>query len=290
MTVRVFKARSRTASVLALGASTLACSLVGCIDTGEAPAPAEAQVDQAATLSQNPFGITWFGGHQEWDMGTSANQTCFVTGVRGDLSGDPYDVGTTHIAEVGTVMKNGHWFLVANAGIGTGVEFTALCITNVTNRVQMSVSECKSFGCIAPSVPGAPNFPNRRCFLTDIWSRAGMTFHYQGDSTPGLHVTKNAGDGRYYLQMWSSNDAAEPANMGGTVTCVDIAGDAPGSWTGSVSELHVCSGSVTRGFLTGVFGDFNGSTSDGVWMTNDLNGGASVSTTNGKTAEFDCVW
>jgi hypothetical protein len=271
----------------ALALLTGGAALAGCMAEGDAPdAPATAEADQPVLLSQNPFSIGWTGGHHEWDMGPSSTQTCLLTSVKGDLSGDTSYGG--NIAEAGTAIKNGRWVLIANAGVGTGVALDAMCIQNVTNRTQISASECTSFNCISPSVAGTPSFPNRRCFVNYLWSRAGMTFHYQGDSAPGLHVTQ-AGDGRFYLQTWSSDDAGEASNMGGTVTCVDIAGDAPGSWSGA--NHRVCAGSVTRGFFTGIFGDFNGSLSNGVIITNDLaNGGASVAAASGKTAEFDCVW
>jgi hypothetical protein len=54
---------------------------------------------------------------------------------------DPlYRWGT--IADVGAVLSGGHWRLCVNVGIGSGVTVTAVCITNVANRVQLSNSEC----------------------------------------------------------------------------------------------------------------------------------------------------
>ena len=125
--------------------------------------------------------------------------------------------------------------------------------------------------------------------ITHVWSREGMTFHYQGDPEPGIWIEQSGG--RYYLKTISSNDMSEAPNMGGEAVCVDIVGDAPGSWTDAVaSNLRVCNGSVTRGWFSGIFGDFNGSTSTGISLQNDLSGGAELNSTGGKSVFFDCVW
>src|SRR4051812_8066684 len=88
---------------LAKAFRVLACSslIPGCTaQTDGDDEVAVGDTEQAATLSQKLFEVTWFGGSHDRDTGSSATQTCFVTGVRGALSGQtlsPY----TPIAEVG---------------------------------------------------------------------------------------------------------------------------------------------------------------------------------------------
>ncbi|GEN10063.1 hypothetical protein SAMN05443572_10732 [Myxococcus fulvus] len=230
------------------------------------------------------------------DLGPSNTQTCFLTGVRGNLKGQsahPYNP----ISSVGVYEEGGRWKLKTRDGIGTGVVGEATCIANTANRVSMSWSECTSFSCAFPYVPVNTN---RRCFITSIWSRAGMTFHYQGDSKPGLLVSKQtiyppnggASYDAWVLKGWSSDDASEPANMGGTAHCVDFPGGgvADGSWEGNAT-VPMCNGASTVGLLRGVFGDFTGGYEDGVTLTkNDATGWTDLKVTNGKTGYVSCVW
>lgn len=277
---------------------------VGCGGGLEAPIDAQADAPREESIGQTQQGVT-VTGYWGWgtpgnsgpdlDLGPSSTQTCFLTGIQGSLKGQaayPY----TPIASVGVYEEGGRWKLKTRDGIGTGLSGSATCVANTANRVSMSWSECKSFNCGFPYVPATGS---RRCFLTSVWSRNGMTFHYDGDSKPGLMISKQTiypSGGTPYdawvLKGWTSNDASEPANAGGTAYCVDFPGGgaADGSWEGSAT-VPMCNGPSTVGLLRGVFGDFTGGYNDGVTLTkNPDTGWTDLKVTNGKAGHVTCVW
>jgi len=276
---------------------------VGCGPEGlEAESPEAPVAPAAESLGETQQGLvvtgTWESGTGEADidMGPSNTQTCFLTGIRGNLKGrDTFP--HTPLASVGVYEEGGHWRLKTRHGVGTGVSGSATCISNVANRVSMSWSECKTFSCAFSFVPVNAN---RRCFLTSIWSRAGMTFHNSGDSRPGLLISKQTifpGGGApsydaWVLKGWTSNDASEPANGGGTAHCVDFPGGgvADGAWDGN-STTPMCNGPSTVGLLRGIFGDFTGGYSDGVSLIKNAGTGwTDLKVTNNKAGYVSCVW
>ena len=228
------------------------------------------------------------------DLDSAADRTCFLTGIMGNLTGKSSHPNEPK-ASVGVYIRNGKWKLETRAGVGSGVSGRAVCIKNVANRTSMSWQECTAFEC-RNNYPFVKADGSRRCFLTSVWSRAGMTFHYNGDGAPAIRITKEGTPPIWVMRGWTSDDPSEPPNAGAEAYCVDFpgAGAADGSLGGN-ERRPMCdgpkSGSVTVGFLTGVSGDFNGGWSNGgvELIMDTATGKTDLKVTGGKAGYVSCV-
>jgi hypothetical protein len=161
------------------------------------------------------------------NLASVADQTCFLVGIRGSLKGYPGANGPPSTKpRVGVYQKNGRWRAQTDEGNGNGVAGTAACIPYVKNRVSLSISE----GSNPHSVPSGPSFPNRQCFLTNIWGYGqgwtAINTYTQPERPPGVWITHHE-PGPTWGGVWVVGESLlkntnGDSSGGGGFVCVDI--------------------------------------------------------------------
>jgi len=210
------------------------------------------------------------------DLGSSATQTCFLSGVLGNLHDRASSIGEASVS----VRPNasGHYILSVHPTAGKPLRVFTRCVALTAGRTK-EVDWNSSMH--AASVV-AQVIPNRHCFLTSISSRGGF-----GNATDHVKIRSN---GFYYYLDGSGEVSA-------TAQCLDFAGaDPEASWqAGNPGTRHdALTGPGPFGkscFLTTVAGMFaSNSYSDGVYVSYDSTDKRFyMNTTNGKLARSICV-
>jgi hypothetical protein len=246
--------------------------LAGC---GGALDPGGQTVGEATAAFSGNWYYSWSTDtNDEVDIGSSANRTCFLTGMSGNPQVDvavriadfsPYD----YLLDVDT-NENGRF----------GAGFAA-CINSSAGRTAE-----KYWVAGQPAVVLAPVAAGRRCFLTGVSPDGG--FIADGDSVQVFHDSAN-----WYLGGFQS---ATHNWVDARARCIDVSVD-EGHWewiageTGSrKDELAYNSGGVNC-FLTGLAGRFNQpDATDGAFITYEsgLNQ-YFMNTKNGKSGWAQCV-
>jgi hypothetical protein len=270
-------------------AAPLALFAVGCgeglpeeLPGAEASATPEAEVDSdsLATAEQaiGLGGTYWWGtsnnGNTATNIGTTANRTCFLTGVQGNLK--PASAGGWSSAGVFQSGTDYVMFVQHNnsKALSSGVQ----CINTATNRTPEVTWRQGQ----AAKVLGAAT-ASRRCFLTMVESGGG--FNANSDYA---RVWKD--DYNWYL------GGSLSAAGGARAVCVDVAADY-GGWLwiagdpgGFTANLAYNPGGVAC-MLSGIGGQYDTSNfSDGVSI--DYNSGTryfEMTVTNGKRGWGNCV-
>ncbi len=221
-------------------------------------------------------------------LGSDANETCFLSGVSGSLSGSaayfPKNKGIEAIAQV--MDEGGTWVLRTHAGIGAGVKAHATCINATANRATFEFSDNLTGG----SVPATPN---RHCFLAKVWATSGISGPQWPNKSiiPNLTIEKT--NGQFDFGDSAVNNINGDLDYGGaTARCVDIPpGDnwsftliGPGSTSHPATQtiaLHVSPGGAlvpikdVACFMTAISGNWISDApdplgwDDGVFLTAD---------------------
>ncbi|RKH10371.1 hypothetical protein D7Y13_23360 [Corallococcus praedator] len=234
-----------------------------------------AQVEQGVALG----GTYWWGtsnnGNTTYTIGTTTGQTCFLTGVQGNLK--PTVAGNWSSA--GTYMSGGNWFVYVNhnnsKALGTGVQCLATSTGRTAEVTWRQGTAAKLLGAVTA---------DRRCFLTRLEASTGAF-------TTGDDEVKVWNDG---LNWYLGGDLS--GTGGGRAMCVDVP-TGQGSWLwgsgyggGFTENLAYNPGGVAC-LLTGLGGPMTTSSfTDGVSI--DYNSGTrywEMTVVNGKRGYASCV-
>lgn len=143
------------------------------------------------------------GDCPDWDIGSAATQTCFLTGVRGNLA-----------ASARTVLDrraDGHYWLDVRNNHANKLGADIACIGTTTNRT----GEFVQFGNGTLTIPAGT--ASRRCFLTSIVTNAAPSAAFSNTANYA-RVTKNIFTGTWSL----TNSQATLASAYIGATCVDV--------------------------------------------------------------------
>lgn len=255
----------------------LAVNLLGCaVETEDAEPSAVGETAQAVTVTaEYEWGSTTTA---TVDLGSAADQTCFLTSVRGDMVTWWTDMGNPDIpAEAGVEIVNGHWQFRewSNGPMAAAVR----CVSNVTNRT--AVGTWKS-GAVATVL--GPVTANRQCFLTKVAKTNSAGWSADSDN---VHVWKDKSS--WYIGGTPLSGAS------GDAVCVDFPGN-DGSWLwvaggGSATHDLAYNPGGVQCFLTGLGGHFDAlDYNDGVKIGYDA-GVLTFNETvvNGKSGWATCV-
>ncbi len=240
---------------------------------------------------------------------SSPSSTCVLTGVLGNLTrGDFFQVGDVQAEAAATVGPNGHWFVEGHGGAytndvnrsvayGNPVMAGVVCVPYKATAFGSWRSQDPMFG-TAPPKRFADLAPTRRCFLSKIFSGAGI-FGQWADSAQVVRIDVGHTDGSHPTPGWyvqgtlqSNTYTGEPATV--DATCIDfpsIDGEWGGAFGGATNPMTT-GGGVKMCGLTGIFGAFNqNSYSDGVRLNapSTQTGNWSMTVSANKFATANCV-
>lgn len=264
-------------SALALGA--------GCLDTTEITEEDGLPADETEALATTEQAVS--GTSIAWHpctsldctvhLGASADRTCFLAGIRGELSG-----GLSQYPAGANIVNNGAsmgWNLyIRNPGY-EDISVMSICIGNTANRVTYHWEA----GTAATQIPAGPS-STRRCFLSGIWNYNSTAFsgfssnvkvwrdgnvHFIGGSLPSGSVTRtfatcvdvptNQGEYAY------GNGTASPVS--GNLTYNPASGGVACGLTGIGGQF------TTRNPGRGVIIDYNSGTRYWNWSISEWTGG-----------------
>jgi len=192
------------------------------------------------------------GGTAPADLGSDTSQTCFLSGVGGNLKsldapGTPGNYAGS--PEVNVFRQGGHyWLAVYSTDAGYSLEGQAKCIPTVQGRTAVSTW---STGHAAVNLGAATS--TRRCFLTSV----------RNDDTYFPSVESWAHDDDY-VHVWSDGSDWWLGGNGhamGSAACVDVnTGDGTWHWiagtTGSYTQDLAYNSGGVQCLLTGIGGRF----------------------------------
>lgn len=209
-----------------LGGSVLA----GCVasEPDIADDPDTSETAQAITSFSFPF----FSG-AELDLGSDADKTCFLQGIKGSLRGaeswqSPEDELETAGAGVFDDPDH-HWRIRTDPGLGPGVAVKVGCIPNVGGRVFIQAHQTgnQSFSSVQAASKG------RQCFLTSVNGRGygWMTLMPgQPPLKPAVWLDDDAPgpSWRIHVNLAAGSSATENGLRGGaTAVCVTVVAPNP---------------------------------------------------------------
>jgi hypothetical protein len=247
----------------------LALTTTACVADEEDPVE-ETITEALAAGSIGNFG--WFTGNDH-DIGSAANMTCFITGLKGSLTALPSDpvTGNWPSAQAGVRLVNGRWIVRArNAGTAPDPQVQIGCINAVANRR------------LAATADGPTDLPfqnvainaNSACFLTNITGSGHGWDAYlenQPNPPPGVGIARSGTTAHVNVSLNQNPDNASSGSA--AMVCVDIPNLQSGSWNATgpgEAVLPLSSPSQTACGFQSISGIFSGSTSTGVWLTNPL--------------------
>lgn len=232
------------------GGVVAASCLAGCM-TDDAVEPTN-ETTQAIT----DWMYAWYSG-TDVDLGSDADKTCFLVGVKGSLRGwTSWSSSEYTTAKAGVYSINGHWRIRTDPGSGPGVAAKVGCIPNVGNRVFVGGS---------PTSTGyVDDTPSRQCFLTAVSGHGhGWTalLPEQPNNPPGVAVWSDGAKWRILANLIEHSNG--DYSGGATAVCVDVAlpreldfqREGPGSFEIPIPSTVV--DQYTCGFhmISGVFDD-----------------------------------
>jgi hypothetical protein len=166
--------------------------------------------EEALSTSQQALGWvgvgTWgcVGDCADWDLGSYANQTCILTGVRGNLSASARVVLDRR--------RDGHYWLDVRNNQSNALMADIACIGTTLNRT----GEFLKFGNGTTTIPAGTSA--RRCFLTSIVTNAAPANAFSNTANYA-RVYKNL-NGTWSLVNSQSTSPYASAHIG--ATCVDV--------------------------------------------------------------------
>jgi hypothetical protein len=264
---------------------------IGCVAATGEQAGDELMDDELVGTAEQAFTGYWgwsraTAGHSTpaWDLGSTDDMTCFLSGVGGNLNATD-----TSISAWAGVWSNDDRWLLETIGYDEGakVKATTLCVPSIKNRTTFA-----RWSSGDGPTKLAPSTVSRRCGLRMVGS---FGFHDEWEA---------ASDS---VRVWDSGldwfiDGTGNAN--GMAICVDVS---PGSGTWRWTYIAPSSGTATHNliqaidhgtsplgtqcFLTGVAGRFRtNSWDDGVFVAYDPGTNWwKVTVSNGRTAHVMCI-
>jgi|GEM_PF-2994654 hypothetical protein len=186
-------------------------------------------IDGGATTSYD-----WHGtGIRAFKLGPVGQQTCFLSGISGELYGDGRtptngsSLSNVHALDASAeiVPQAGFWNLVLKAGTGNGVRATATCISVTANRYSIAWRDNQPPVHIAAA-------PNRHCFLTGVWATSGFGGPWLGRTEdPHISLRQTAPNGPFLLDGVLTKYWPDLNFGGATVHCVDFVATSHWSFT-----------------------------------------------------------
>jgi hypothetical protein len=165
------------------------------------------------TTTQTSFDIT---------LGLVNDQTCFLTGIGGQILGNPLPPGGVPradatgagigIFDVGDMF----WHFKGRVGVGGGIGGSAVCIDSVANRSIVSWSDNLSQ---QPLGDGSLTSP-RRCFLKSVWGTSGFTNNCSFNPFVIINTNPTTG-GPVNVDGHVCNEGGDSGFGGVEVVCVD---------------------------------------------------------------------
>jgi hypothetical protein len=231
----------------------LFASCVGCLQADDVG------IGETETALTGFSNYTWgcAGDCPDLDMGSDANRTCVLRGVRGNLA-PPARVGIERRAD-------GHYWLDVYSGDANELMADVVCLPTVTNRTGQYWAIGNNTTIIPAGTTGA-----RRCFLSSILTNVANADAFS-QATDYARVTKNLLGGSW--QLTNSQSVSPYASAWIGATCVDaeyvfsssqsiadvtVSGDAVASPVASES-IQACA--VNR-----LGGHFDGPYEEGAWL------------------------
>ena len=271
--------------------------LWGCAAADDAAAHENVGEAQSALSLSRGFWSWGTTNGQTIDIGSAANQTCFLAGVAGNLNaGWGWDHGGRPSQAGVGIDGNGHYFVVASGGLDYGnvvmnnpVDGKVVCIGTSANR--KSYSQGGAGQGVNETTTLEPIKANRQCFLSYVSGYSG---------------TWASGSARAQVLQQGANWVLETANLGVSAgipafgaVCVDLPAN---TWSGTGAKGVGNPGSVTVNMLgeatpgacglTGIQGPIaNNSWTDGVllnWPAKSP-GEWTLTVVNGKTGWVTCI-
>jgi hypothetical protein len=261
---------------------SLAAFAGGCLSGASGEGEDETAENLPTMEVQQALGVWTFSwkcaGSCTLDLGTPTNRTCFLAGVRGDLTGKITQPILTSLVRV---VLDGNWSLEVRSALGNRLAGDAICVDTAVNRTSKY-----TWSSGAASTPMGAGTAARRCFLTDVYNYDSFKLN-----TDYARVWKDSFTGTWYLN--GNLSGMYGATVG--AICIDVSADF-GSWLwtsgdpGSrLEDLAHDPGGVACA-MTGLGGHFTANDySDGVQIKYDI--GTSYwqqQTVNGKSAWSNC--
>lgn len=149
---------------------------------------------------------------------TSA-QTCFLSGVTGQLYGQPYLAEPPNFgpplqanpAEARVYISNGAWWVHAQKGLGGGVTAHVQCIPVAFTAANGADTLIWSDNHTVDSTPDATS---RHCFLSRVWGTSGFR-------ASGNNLTLTRGGGEWTLGGFVQNVGGDQQFGGGEAVCIN---------------------------------------------------------------------
>jgi len=171
---------------------------------------------------------TWAGGTfdgSDADVGATADSTCFLTGVFGDLEGTDW----TRPARAGVYddPQTKRWWMEVDSARGASVHTETACVNSASGYT--GVKSWDSASSDPQPIQLAAVTPRRQCFLTEITSVDGLAS--ESDEVRVWHDGQN---------WWLGGSRASPGKLGlrAYAACMDIAREfRSGSLEGQAAPL-----------------------------------------------------
>ena len=235
--------------------------LSGCVTDETDSVPEDEEEVGEASQEITDWMYTWhsanFDDGFELDLGSSADKTCFLAGVKGSLKGwSSWSSSSYTVARAEVVNTGGHWKVRTGFGNGAGVAAKVACISETANRVSFGATFS---GNNDISTSFAAVTPKRRCFITGIRGRGhGWTsfVNEQPNPPPGVSIFSDGINFRFTGNVVDHSDGTWSAYA--TAVCVDVDDGADQVWTLNGPQTKtLSSGDFACGFerISGVFTD-----------------------------------
>lgn len=216
--MRLFKS-----SVVLLGITVLsACAGDAESDAGALDERGDEQVAESAQAVTDVMYSWWTGDFTkgyELQLGSSANMTCFLVGVKGSLRGWSTWASTSYkSASAGVYDVDGTWRVRTEPGYGGGVAAKVGCIMTAANRVKFSASFWP-----APSGGSVPATAGRQCFISAIsgFGHGWTAFQdVQPNDPPGVGLVSDGINWRFASSLIENVDGAKSGTA--SAVCVDL--------------------------------------------------------------------
>lgn len=276
----------------------VAAVITGCgvgVDDGASPDEKVEVVSREDAITANGW-ATSTGG--KVDLGSDSDRTCFLQGLSGEVR------GTRSNRAGGRVFReNGHWYLRAYHGTGSGVKAQATCIPHVYGRMELSWTGDSGNGVFFSEnrswLPRGTTDILTKCFFTEVMADVGFTGtgHYVQLGRQRIYGIYAYGEPYDTWSIGGNLGNSGDADSGGNTAavCVKLINThTPYSWqlsgAGGQSGNWFTASDTVCGIqkLTGKFADdSNGGINDGVWLSN-VNGWWRAFSSGSKRIEGEC--
>jgi hypothetical protein len=245
-------------------------------------------------------------------IGSSATQTCFLSGVSGDFEGAPFNAESSSNglptgpikASAEVLDMGGSYFVRTRAGTGTGVLARVTCIAATANRTDIFWQDNLNG-------TSAPANPNTHCFLKKVWATTGLGARFPPLPAPRPHIAIEKVGGFFDMNGSGVDTFFGDREYGGaTAVCVDFPltsspwtftfnGPSSGSTTTMLRDSFpsgnpVPVANVACG-LTGIAGSWINKTNDpqgwddGAFLTADKQSASwTMTVSNGRSGSASC--